>query len=269
MSITENPDNWYESWFDTQYYHILYKDRDYCEAAGFMKALTASLPLSGGDKVLDLACGRGRHSIYLNRLGYDVTGVDLSQNSIQFATAQLHETATQNNQQACGEALAPINRELIRFRVHDMTQPMDEKFKAVFNLFTSFGYFEDEADNQHTVNAIAAQLQAGGYAVIDFMNVAYVVNHLVASDKRIESGIEFNQERRYDGTHILKDITFKDQGRDFHFTEKVRALDLSDFKRFFKVAGLEIVCLYGNYDLGDFEKETSPRLIMVLRTTNR
>ena len=80
--MTKSTKQWYASWFDTPYYHILYKDRDYTEAQGFMDNLTNYLNIPEGGKILDLACGKGRHSVYLNSLGYDVTGVDLSEKSI-------------------------------------------------------------------------------------------------------------------------------------------------------------------------------------------
>ena len=78
----DETNTWYESWFDTKYYHILYKDRNYREAQVFMDNLTHYLNLPEKAKVLDLACGKGRHSIYLNQCGYDVIGADLSEENI-------------------------------------------------------------------------------------------------------------------------------------------------------------------------------------------
>ncbi len=80
--------NWFAKWFDTKYYHILYKDRDYQEARMFIDNITSYLNLPEKAKVLDLACGKGRHSIYLNKLGFDVVGADLSENSINEAKKQ-------------------------------------------------------------------------------------------------------------------------------------------------------------------------------------
>ncbi|MEN8885269.1 MAG: methyltransferase domain-containing protein, partial [Winogradskyella sp.] len=83
--MTKSKKQWFASWFDTPYYHILYKDRDYSEAQVFMDNLTNYLNIPNGGKILDLACGKGRHSVYLNKLGYNVTGVDLSEKSITHA----------------------------------------------------------------------------------------------------------------------------------------------------------------------------------------
>ena len=77
--MTKDTQQWYASWFDTPFYHILYKDRDHSEAQLFMDNLTNYLNIPEQGEILDLACGKGRHSMYLNSLGYDVTGVDLSE----------------------------------------------------------------------------------------------------------------------------------------------------------------------------------------------
>jgi len=254
MGTQDAQDLWYANWFDTPYYHILYRDRDHEEAALFMRKLTQSLGLDHNAHILDLACGRGRHSMYLNQLGYRVTGVDLSENSIAFAKAQLSKTISQN-----------IDSSRINFEVHDMTLPMDQSFDAVFNLFTSFGYFESEADNLKTILAIKENLKPGASAVIDFLNVPYILRKLVLQNKKTEGGIQFDQQRRFENGYIFKDISFTDQGRDFHYTERVKALLLSDFQSYFNEAGLELVDLYGSYALEDYDRFKSERLIMVIR----
>ena len=120
----ETTSDWYASWFDTPYYHILYKDRDNEEADNFMERLTSFLQVKQNDTILDLACGKGRHAVSLSQKGFNVTGVDLSPSSIAFAKQ--------------------FESEHLKFRVHDMCTPYPERFDAVFNLFTSFGYFENE-----------------------------------------------------------------------------------------------------------------------------
>src|SRR5690606_3293150 len=151
MNMQKETNNWFASWFDTPYYHILYKDRDYEEAQLFMDNITGYLNLPEDAKILDLACGRGRHSIYLNKLGYDVTGADLSENSIKEASKHTNDK--------------------LHFVVHDMRDTCNEKYDAIFNLFTSFGYFESDDDNLTTLKAIHNSLTEYGFAVIDFMNV--------------------------------------------------------------------------------------------------
>ena len=90
MNNTKTP--WFENWFDSPYYHILYKDRDYKEAEIFISNLINFLKPPKESKLLDLACGAGRHSIFINKMGYDVTGVDLSKNSIDTALAHKNDS---------------------------------------------------------------------------------------------------------------------------------------------------------------------------------
>ena len=168
--------NWFVKWFDTQYYHILYKDRDYQEAGMFIDNITSYLNLPENAKVLDLACGKGRHSVYLNKLGFEVTGADLSENSISEAKKQENET--------------------LHFEVHDMRIPFEQKFDAIFNLFTSFGYFDNDQDNITTLKAIKESLSEFGFAVLDFMNVEKVIPNLVASEVKSIEGIDFHIKRR-------------------------------------------------------------------------
>ena len=203
-------EKWYSSWFDTPYYHILYKERNYREAQVFMDNLTHYLNLPEKATVLDLACGKGRHSIYLNQLGFTVLGADLSENSIAEANKNANKT--------------------LHFKVHDMRESFEEKFDAIFNLFTSFGYFENDDDNLTTLKAIKESLSDYGFAVIDFMNVSQVIETLVPEEIKTMEGIDFHIKRYLKENHIYKEIDFEDQGQKFHFTEKVKALTLKDFE---------------------------------------
>ncbi|AWK05224.1 SAM-dependent methyltransferase [Flavobacterium crocinum] len=254
MSVTHNESipnqegdnqNWYSSWFDTPYYHILYKDRNYREAQIFMDNLTHYLNLPEKAKVLDLACGKGRHSIYLNQLGYDVLGADLSENSITEASKNSNET--------------------LHFKVHDMREPFEEKFDAIFNLFTSFGYFENDDDNLTTLKAIKESLSEYGFAVIDFMNVANVIENLVPEETKTVDEIDFHIKRYVEDGHIFKQIDFEDQGRKYHFTEKVKALTLKDFQDLMDEAGIYLLDIFGDYKLKKFHKTESERLIMIFK----
>ncbi|MCZ8227904.1 class I SAM-dependent methyltransferase [Flavobacterium sp.] len=237
--------NWFTSWFDTPYYHILYKERNYREAQIFMDNLTHYLNLPEKAKVLDLACGKGRHAIYLSQLGYTVLGADLSENSI-------------------AEASKNSNTHL-SFKVHDMREPFEEKFDAIFNLFTSFGYFEDEADNLKTLIAIKESLTETGFAVIDFMNVNQVIETLVPEEVKTVDQIDFHIKRYVKEGHIYKEISFEDQGQHFHFTEKVRAFSLKDFQDLMDEAGIYLLDIFGDYKLKKFHKTDSERLIMIFK----
>lgn len=237
--------NWFTSWFDTPYYHILYKDRDYNEAQSFMDNLTHYLNLPEEATILDLACGKGRHSIYLNQLGYRVTGADLSKNSIA--------TASQ------------FNNDTLHFVEHDMRESFEEKFDAVFNLFTSFGYFENDKDNLKTLIAIKDSLSEYGFGVIDFMNADFVLQNLVPEEVKTVEGIEFHIKRYIKDNHIFKDIQFEDKGTTHFYTEKVKVLRLTDFEVLMEEAGIYLLDVFGDYKLRKFHKNESERLIMIFK----
>ena len=237
--------NWFASWFDTPYYHILYKERNDHEAQIFMDNITNYLNLPENAKVLDLACGKGRHSIYLNQLGYEVVGADLSENSITEANKNQNET--------------------LHFQVHDMRETFEDKFDAIFNLFTSFGYFENDEDNLTTLKAMKESLTEYGFAVIDFMNVNQVIANLVPEEVKTVENIDFHMKRYVSDGHIYKEIDFEDKGQKFHYTEKVKALTLQDFETLMEEAGIYLLDIFGDYKLRKFHKTDSERLIMIFK----
>ena len=237
--------NLYKSWFDTPFYHILYKNRDYKEAEMFTRKLMRFIKLPLKSKILDLACGKGRHSINLNKMGYDVTGVDNSIESIKKASE--------------------YNSKTLKFKVHDMRKPLDQKFDLIVNLFTSFGYFDDFNDNLKTLDSIKSSLNEDGLAVIDFLNINYVKNNLINENIEEIDGIKFYLNRFIKNGFLIKNISFKHELNEYNFQEKVRSLDLDDFKSMFKQSKIEILHIFGDYKLNSFDINNSKRLIFVLK----
>lgn len=237
--------DWYAKWFDSPYYPVLYRDRDYQEAQIFMDNITGYLNLPDDAKILDLACGRGRHSIYLNKLGFDVTGIDLSKNSIDQAKANENDK--------------------LKFEVHDMRKPFPGEFDAVFNLFTSFGYFDDDADNFKTMEAIRENLSEFGFGVIDFMNVEKVIENLVTEEEKVVDGITFHLKRYFEDDHIFKEIRFEDQGEKHFYKEKVKAFTLKDFEQLIEESGMYLLDIFGDYKLRKFHPKESDRLILIFK----
>ncbi|MES2798917.1 MAG: class I SAM-dependent methyltransferase [Bacteroidota bacterium] len=235
---------WFADWFDSPYYHTLYKSRDENEAQIFIENLSANLQLPAGSRVLDLACGKGRHSVTLQQLGYQVLGADLSLNSISFARQ--------------------FENEQLKFVVHDMREVIkDQQFAAVFNLFTSFGYFDSLKENKKVMTAVAEMLQPKGLFIIDFMNVDYVVAQLVKKQTKVVDGIEFKIERALIDDTIVKDIRFSAEGKNFKFQEKVQAIRLADFEAMLEEHNFKIIRTFGDFQLKPFDLKNSSRLIII------
>ncbi|MGA9213642.1 class I SAM-dependent methyltransferase [Kaistella sp.] len=244
---------WFETWFDTPYYHILYKDRDFAEAENFITLLINYLNISKDSKIIDLACGKGRHSVFLNKMGYEVLGLDLSKESI-LHNKQFETSASPS----------------LKFVVHDMRNEIfpeisSEKVDAVFNLFTSFGYFENEEDDKKVFRSISNILNNNGYFVLDFLNAKWVENNLVPEDISTKGGIDFHIKKRIENGNIIKDISFTDQGQQYDYFEKVKLHTLEEIKNYAEEFGFERVKIFGNYQLNDFDLENSPRCINIFR----
>jgi len=235
---------WFQDWFDTKYYHILYQDRNDEEAQFFMRNLTSYLNLKKGSKLLDLPCGKGRHSIYLNSLGFNVTGADLSKNSIKHAKYFENDT--------------------LNFEVHDMREPFKTKFDAILNLFTSFGYFDQDKMNIEVLKNLKNGLSKDGVLVIDFMNVNHVKKHLIEEEIILKNEVEFHINRSIENGFIKKDIRFTTNNIEHHHQEYVRFLSLDTFKRYIEDANLKLKHTFGDYNLNSFNIENSNRLILVL-----
>ncbi|MCO6500023.1 MAG: methyltransferase domain-containing protein [Vicingus serpentipes] len=248
MSSRKNKDNneWFKEWFNSPYYHLLYKDRNHREAEDFIKNLFALLSPKKEAKILDIACGKGRHALQINKLGYTVDAFDLSQNSIK--TAQSFENET------------------LHFYVNDIRTPLKlNHYDYSFNLFTSFGYFFEEEDNYKAIQAIADSIIPGGTFVMDFMNTEKVLKELIPLERKIIDNITFNITRKVDNGFIVKNIEFVDKGQAYQYEEKVKALSLSNFKDYFNAAKLKLTTTFGDYNLSDFDIESSDRLIMIVK----
>ena len=238
--------DWFATWFDTPYYHILYKNHDYKEAENFLVKLIAEIQLPEHSKIIDLACGKGRHSVFLNKMGFDVLGLDLSVQSI------LHDQQFENP--------------TLKFKVHDMRNPIDsEKVNAVFNLFTSFGYFDNQEDDRKVFKSVSEILQENGYFVLDFLNQNIVRKNLAEKEQIEKEGIVFNIQKKIEDNYIIKEIDFQDNGKTFHFFERVKLHTPEKINEYAKEAGFERIKIWGDYELNNFSEEQSPRCINLFK----
>ncbi len=238
---------WFKIWFDSSFYHHLYGNRNEQEAALFVDGLVEKLKPQPNARILDLGCGAGRHSKYLAFKGFRVTGIDLAASSI--LEAQRFET------------------ESLQFYQHDMRVAFGNRyFDYVFNFFTSFGYFETDAENEVVIRNIANSLKPGGIAMIDYLNVAYAEQRLVREETKMLDGIEYQISRWMDDDHFFKKITIvKGEGVvPMEYIEKVAKLRLKDFEHMVFKNKLSVKEVYGNYELDRYDADGSPRMILII-----
>ncbi len=246
---------WFKDWFNSPYYHQLYFNRDDKEASAFIDKLIVYLKPAPGSTMLDVACGKGRHSLQLagkgslnGRQGFDVTGIDLSDDSInealQYETNSLH------------------------FYKHDMRLPFwINYFDYAFNFFTSFGYFKTRREHDNTIRTIAQSVKMNGTFVMDFLNVHYAEDHLVHQSEKEIDGINFIITKWYDETHFYKKIIIEDDSlkEPLVYTEKVAKFSLGDFTEMFAYQGLQMEEVFGDYAFSNYDVKKSPRMVMIAK----
>jgi len=243
---------WYKDWFNSPFYHKLYFERDEKEAAAFILTLIDHLEPAPNSYMLDIACGRGRHSRILAEKGFTVTGIDISFDSIAFAKKSENEN--------------------LEFYQHDMRLPFRVNyFDYAFNFFTSFGYFKTRREHDNAIRTIANGLKPNGIFVIDYLNVHYSEDHLVYNEEKKLNGTTYQIHRWHDEKYFYKKIIINDPGlmHSIDYTEKVSKFSFGDFNDMLSYHGLQVQEVFGDYQLRKYDVRTKPRLIIIAKKVVR
>lgn len=240
---------WFESWFDSPYYPILYRHRSYQEADSFINNLFAYLNIQPQQTILDLACGAGRHAISMGKRGNTVVGIDLSSHSIEIAKETARKEQLSN----------------VFFYIKDMRAfRLNRKFDFVFNLFTSFGYFDTKEDNFSVVESVSAHQDIGSIFVLDYFN-----SHLVRAkgeeryQKTIDN-IQFDIHKYFRDEFVVKDILISDGDKQLKFQERVQLFTPNEISQILNRNGYNILSHFGEYDLSSYSN-TSQRSIFIAK----
>lgn len=244
--------SWFKDWFNSHYYHLLYQHRDEEEAIHFINRLIEHLNPTKGARMLDVACGKGRHSIALADMGFDVSGIDLSFESIK--EAKQSET------------------ESLHFFQHDMRLPFwINYFDYAFNFFTSFGYFRTDREHHNAIRTIAQSIKKNGCFVIDYLNVHFAEATLEAKAQKRVGDTNFHITKWHDDKHFFKQIQVEEKGIAVKhlYTERVAKFSLGDFTDMLSYHGLQVQEVFGDYHFAHYDLYKSPRLIIVARKLSR
>jgi SAM-dependent methyltransferase len=236
-------DPWYRRAFESLY-PLIYRHRDDAAASREVAALLAMLDLAPPARVLDVACGGGRHMAAFRDEGFNVFGMDLSMTLLRDAV---------DERDLGGRVVSADMR----------TVPFDRQFDLTVNLFTSFGYFDGEAENLQALRSMAATIRPGARFVMDHMNRAQVERRGLGDDEQQIQGLRVVSRRRIDGDHVVKRMTVVDEtGRTTEIIERVRMYSPSQMRAMFDAAGLDVVRVAGSFD-GEPLDDGSPRMITI------
>ena len=243
---------WFKEWFNSPYYHQLYFKRDEAEASAFIQKLLDHLKPPPGARMLDVASGRGRHSIFLASKGYDVTGIDLSEDSILEAKEAEHDH--------------------LHFFLHDMRLPFRINYYDYgFNFFTSFGYFNTRREHDNAIRTIAQSLKTNGTLVIDYLNVHYAEDNLVHKSDVSIDGVNYYITKWFDEDHFYKKIIVEDESQEspIQHQEKVAKFSLGDFTDMLGYHQLQVQEVFGDYNFNNYHVKNSPRMIIVAKKISK
>lgn len=239
---------WYEPWFDSAYYHKLYFQRKDEEIKSFIDCLLRHLQPTASSRMLDAACGRGRHSKLLAAAGYDVTAIDGTPESIAYAKQAESDT--------------------LHFYRHDIRLPFwMAYFDYAFNLATAFGYFATQREHDNAVRTISQSLKPGGLLVFDYLNVHFAEAYLQHNETAIIEETHYEIHRWHDRDHFYKRISISDKALEqpLEVTEKIAKFSLGDFTDMLSYQNMQVTEVFGDYQLHPYHVRKTPRMIILAK----
>jgi SAM-dependent methyltransferase len=258
FNMTTEPE-WFVSWFNHPAYLKLYQHRSQSEADMTIDLILGATGLNPkvatnvqSLKALDIACGSGRHAIALAERGFYVTANDIS-------TLLLNEAKRAAKERKLG----------MRFMQNDMRDVRFEKeFDLIVQLFTSFGFFENRADDEQVIANNYRSLKVGGWYALDFFNAEFVIKTLEPHTTKQIEDMTITEDRKIIGDRVVKDISLSGKssstnGNQLKFKESVKLYSYGELESFLIESGFYIRNVFGNYDGSEFNPLVSPRVILL------
>lgn len=238
-------EKWFAQWFNTPYYHDLYRNRNDIEAMQWMDRITSLIALKKDQPILDVCCGNGRHALHLEKAGFMSYGIDISPSNIAMAQ---------------GNSQFPE-----RWRVGDARQfNWGFSFQLVTNLFTSFGYFDNLADHQNMMSQMLRHVAEEGYFIFDFLNASRVIRDLIQEETHQGNLADYHIHRIVENGRIFKNIRFTIDGIEKHYQESVFLFEPEPLMKWIVDEGFEVQYHLGDYHANAYHQD-SPRCIFVFK----
>lgn len=248
-ALKEN--KWYKDFFEKYYLSIYFKKEAFKNTQEETKFIIKILNLSEGAKILDLACGQGRHAIGLAKRGYEVIGLDLNNDFLNIAKKD-------------------AKKEKVKLRLiqGDMREKFfKNEFNAVINLFSSFGYFENEQENIKVLKNINKSLKPNGKFLIDLLNKKWFLKKFCGTKRtwfKIKN--DYILEENYFDKKMkawIRNISIIYPNKKIeHIKTFMRLYSLLEIKNELRKTGFKILKTYGDYQGNKFTL-LSPRLIIL------
>ena len=228
--------SWYKTYFGEDYLHhiepVLTPERTQREVDGIVNLLT----LPQGSSILDLCCGHGRHAIPLAQRGYRMTGQDLSEVFLREAEK---------------EALAKgVHVDWLHSDMRNI--PFENEFDAVINMFTAFGYFENQDEDQKVLQQVSKALKPGGLFLLETLHREGLMRQYAPQMiSYYPEGLIELEERSFDlltsRNEVQITMLYPDgQRKEYGFSH--RLYTLTELAQMLTMAGLQVKAYSGAWD---------------------
>lgn len=245
MTMKKKNPPWYETYFGKDYLLIDVQPN----TTGEVAFMTKALGLRKHTRLLDAACGYGRHMAPLVRRGIDVYGCDMSTDMLSEAKRRLRESGC-------------ISRRLIQCDIRKL--PFQSVFDSACNMFNSFGYFDEETDNYRVLSQIASALRPGGTFLLDLVNRDFVIRHLSPKDWFEKDGAYILEKKWFDSlrnrTEIDVHVVDKSGKRTYHHS--IRVYSFTEISMLLEAAGFEVLDVFGGFEGEEFDLKHKRMLIL-------
>lgn len=240
---------WFKDWFASEEYLQVYSHRDKEEAKLLIEFILKGISIPKRAFVLDAACGAGRHTKIFLEKNYKIVGFDLSKTLLKIAKESLTRKSFNS---------AFVNADLRRVC-------FKQKFDLIINLFTSFGYFNDDSENLQFIKDAFSMLKNNGYYIFDYLNPVYVKNNLVPFSKSIKNKREIIEERKIIDGRVEKTITIKSDSETKKYKESVKLYSYNQIENMFSNIGFKVSKSFGDYYGNKFSENKSNRMLIIFK----
>ncbi|HIN81290.1 MAG TPA: class I SAM-dependent methyltransferase [Planctomycetes bacterium] len=245
-------EEWFRTAFDEDYLRV-YPSRDEKSARPEAHAAARWLGMRSGDRILDLCCGAGRHSLVFRERGLDVVSLDLSRPLLDQARVRLGADA-----------------DLVEGDMRHL--PFDQVFDHVTMCFTSLGDLESDEADRGVLVGISRVLRNGGGLLIDLPDRAHTIANLVRRSERDVDGFHIEEERGLfdDGRRVIKKVSIVDpRGKLRQYVESVRLYPPDEIETLLGSANFEMRKIHGDFDGEPYVPGDAPRMLVIARREGR
>jgi SAM-dependent methyltransferase len=244
MNTDSSHQEWFQEWFN-ETYKTLYSHRHNHQAETQVDSLLNLGIINSDARILDAACGAGRHMLQFKKKKFSITGFDLS-------PSLLNDTV---------KSRLSVIRADMRFLPYVKNQ-----FNLITCFFSSFGYFSSQNEDVNVLKSFKDMLTSPGHIFLDLINKEHLLSTLIPEDEKVINGLHIKQSRRIKNNQVIKTIIVRNGDAEIKtYKEQVRLYSLAEITDICKSISLNIIHKFGTETGDPYHKSDSPRMALLLK----